>query len=262
MMSLLTFSIFFIMNIVIWNSRGVLKPRFQTHVRELTQNHNLALLVITETRLGGDRAKEITDRLPFEGAIHSETIGHSGGIWLLWNSNMVEVVQLASTEQEIHVEVKVLSSSLSWIFSAIYASHRSAERCVLWENLAKVAELHNKPWVIAGDFKEPLSEGDKFGGRPVSFSRSLLFKECLDKCNMVDMGFNGLRFTWSNRRDVTNLIQERIDRFFMNPSWCLLYLDAKVLHLTRCHSDHCPVLLETSPRRVVHLSRPFRFQSF
>ncbi|KAK9986442.1 hypothetical protein SO802_031393 [Lithocarpus litseifolius] len=163
------------MNIVIWNSRGVLKPSFQAHVRELAQNHNPALLVITKTRLGGDRAKVITDRLPFEGAIQSETIGLFGGIWLLWNSNMVEVVQLASTEQETHVEVKVLSSSLSWIFSAIYASPRSEERCILWENLAKVAELHNKPWVIAGDFNEPLSEGDKFGGRPVSLSRSLLF---------------------------------------------------------------------------------------
>ena len=80
MMSLLTFSIYFIMNIVIWNSRGVLKPSFQTHFRELTQSHNPALLVIAETQLGGDRAKEITGRLLFEGAIHSETIGHSRGI--------------------------------------------------------------------------------------------------------------------------------------------------------------------------------------
>ncbi|KAL0004465.1 hypothetical protein SO802_012026 [Lithocarpus litseifolius] len=79
---------------------------------------------------------------------------------------------------------------------------------------------------------------------------------------MVDLDFSGPRFTWSNKRDINNLIPERIDRFFMNPSWCLLYPDAKVSHLTRCHSDHCPVLLETSPRRAVHLSKPFRFQSF
>lgn len=56
------------------------------------------------------------------------------------------------------------------------------------------------------------------GGRTVSINRSLLFKECLDKCNMVDMGFNGPKFTWTNRREISSLIQERIDRFFMNPN--------------------------------------------
>ena len=94
---------------------------------------------------------------------------------------MVEVVQLANIKHEIHVEVKVHSSNQSWIFSDIYASPRSAERCILWENLTKVFELHNKPWVIVGDFNEPLAEEDKFGGRPVNISRSLLFKECMDK---------------------------------------------------------------------------------
>ncbi|XP_030931013.1 uncharacterized protein LOC115956881 [Quercus lobata] len=69
-------------------------------------------------------------------------------------------------------------------------------------------------------------------------------------------------YTWTNRRDLNSLIQERIDRFFTNPSWCLLYPEARVTHLTRCHSDHCPVLMETAPRRVTHLNRPFKFQSF
>ena len=63
-----------IMNIIVWNSRGILKPNFQNHMRELARNHNLAILVM-ETRLGGARAKEITDRLPFDGAIHTETVG-------------------------------------------------------------------------------------------------------------------------------------------------------------------------------------------
>ena len=256
------FLISFIMNIIIWNSRGVLKPNFQNYVRELARNHNPAILVIMETKIGGACAKDITDKLLFDNAIHIETIGFTGGLWLLWNSDIVEVVQLAITEQEIHVEVKVLATNLSWIFSAVYASPRNVERCILWENLIKVVDLHNKPWVIAGDFNEPLLNEDKFGGRPVSLSRSLLFKDCLDKCNMVDLGFSGPWYTWTNRREINNLIQERIDRFFMNPSWCLLFPDARVSHLTRCHSDHCPVLLETVPRQTTFLKRPFRFQSF
>jgi len=60
-----------------------------------------------ETQLGGERAKVIMDRLSFDSAIHIETIGNASGLWLLWNSDKVEVVPLANTEQEIHVEVKV-----------------------------------------------------------------------------------------------------------------------------------------------------------
>ena len=86
----------------------------------------------------------------------------------------------------------------------------------------KVADFHNMPWIIAEDFNEPLVNDDKFEGRVVSLNRSLLFKECLDKCNMIDIGFTGPRYSWTNRREIQVLIQERIDRFFMNPKWCLL----------------------------------------
>ena len=133
------------MNIIVWNCRGVLKPSFQRHVGELIQCHNPAILVVMETRIGGERAREITDRLPFDGAIHTETIGYAGGLWLLWNSDRVEIIALANTEQEIHSVVKVRNSNSSWLLTAIYTSPRIAERHVLWENLIKVAKLHNMP---------------------------------------------------------------------------------------------------------------------
>ena len=249
------------MNIIVWNCRGASKPSFLKHVSALVHSHNPALMVVMETRIRGDRAKQITDRMPFDGAYHTETIGYAGGLWFLWNSDRVEVTHLSSTEQEIHAVVKVRNSNSSWMLSAVYASPRTAERHILWNNLAKVSELHNMPWVVAGDFNEPLIGEDKFGGRAVSVNRSLLFKECLDKCSMIDIGFSGPRFTWTNRRDLHGLIQERIDRFFVNPSWCLLYPEAKVVHLTRCHSDHCPVLLEMQPRGGGGRIRPFKFQT-
>ena len=181
----------FLMNIIVWNCRGVLKPSFQKYVRELVQNHDPAILVVMETRVGGEKARAITDNLLFDGAIHTNTIGYAGGLWVLWKPNKVEVSSLASTEQEIHIIVKVQPSNLSWLFTAVYTSPRSVARHILWNNLIKVADLHNMPWVIAGDFNEPLMEDDKFGGRAVSVSRSLLFKEFLDKCNMIDIGFSG-----------------------------------------------------------------------
>lgn len=220
------------MNVIVWNCRGALKPSFQSHVQELVRIHNPAILVIMETRIGGDRARQITDRLPFENAFHTETIGYTNGLWMLWNSERVDITLVSSTKQEIHATVNVPNSHSNWLFFAIYASPRSAKRRILCNNLIKVSELHNLPWVMAGDFNEPLTEEDQFEGRAVSVNRSLLFKECLDKCSMIDIGFTGARFTWTNKRPIQSLIQEQIDRFFVNPSWCLLYPKAKVLHLT------------------------------
>ena len=179
------------MNIIVWNCRGALKPSFQKHVGKLVRTHNPTILVIMETRVGGGRAKAIIHRLPFDGSVHTETIGFTGGLWMLWDSDRVDVTPLADTEQEIHATVKVRNSNSSWLLTAVYASPRTAERLILWNNLISTAELHNLPWVLAGDFNEPLSEDDKFGGRAVSVSRSLLFKEYLDKCNMIDICFSG-----------------------------------------------------------------------
>ena len=53
-----------------------------------------------------------------------------------------------------------------------------------------------------------------------------------------------------------------ITSFFVNPSWCLLYPEVKVSHLTRCRLDHCPVLLELQPTGWSYRYRPFKFQRF
>ena len=71
------------MNIIIWNCRGALKPSFQSHVRELVRVHDPAILVLMETKIGGNKAREISSRLPFDEAVHTDTIGYAGGLWML-----------------------------------------------------------------------------------------------------------------------------------------------------------------------------------
>ena len=153
--------------------------------------------------------------------------------------------------------MKVRSSSLNWILTAVYASPRHKERCMLWNNLTTVANTYNLPWIIAGDFNEMLSSDDKLGGRPINLYRANIFKECLDACNMADLDFQGPRYTWTNKHDLCSLIQERLDRFFANPNWCVLYPEAQVTHIPRCSLDHCPVLMELEPQPSIRLNRPF-----
>lgn len=106
-----------------------------------------------------------------------------------------------------------------------------------------------------------LSRDDKFGGNPISISRALKFQECLNNCSMIDLGFSGPKFTWSNHRPLSQLIQGRIDRVFANADWNVMYPKACVKHLERSFSDHCPIVLSLRNYMGCQFPRPFRFQS-
>ena len=200
------------MNILMWNCRGALNPDFKRRIFEMATNHNPAIMVITKTRMGGDRAAKIIADLPVDGFITIETIGYARGLWVLWKIEEADIDLLAATKQEIHATVKVCCSNLTWFISAIYASPRLAERRLVWSNLSEIAKLHNHPWLMLGDFNEILSSEDKYGGNHINLNRALEFKACLDNCNFLDLGFSGPKFTWTNKRPISSLILERLDR--------------------------------------------------
>jgi exonuclease III len=248
-------------NILTWNYRGVLNPCFRKALLDTLHINNPEILILTETRLGGDRAAELARSFPFDGFLCTNTIGFAGGIWILWKTEAVEVGHLCSTEQEIHASVKVRGSNSLWLISAIYGNPRRSERRILWENLKVIAGLNKLPWVMLEDFNDILLREEKWGGNRPSNSRIREFRNCLNVCNMIDLGFSGPKYTWSNCHDMNSLIMERLDRVLANSDWRLLFPEASVTHLTRIHSDHCPVLLTLCPNIPCILPRPFRFES-
>ena len=87
-----------IMNILIWNCRGAMKPLYRKTVMDLVAWHSPIIMVITETRLSGARVMEIIETLPFDRVEVTDTVGFAGGIWLLWSFNLVHVDILATTK--------------------------------------------------------------------------------------------------------------------------------------------------------------------
>uniref|UniRef100_A0A2N9IBY2 Reverse transcriptase domain-containing protein n=1 Tax=Fagus sylvatica TaxID=28930 RepID=A0A2N9IBY2_FAGSY len=101
----------------------------------------------------------------------------------------------------------------------------------------------------------------KWVGNVPNHARISEYRDCMNRCNMIDLGFSGPKYTWSNLHDISSLIMQRLDRAWANPSWNVLFPDALVTHLLRFHSDHCPILLSLSRNSVCNLPRPFRFES-
>lgn len=101
------------------------------------------------------------------------------------------------------------------------------------------------PWLVLGDFNEITSQADKVGGRPFRESQCSDFENFTDAASLVDVGFHGNPFTWSNAREGLALIRERLDRALVNPTWLDAFPSTKVIHLPKTHSDHCPILVST-----------------
>ena len=64
----------------------------------MVKESSLDIFIFMETRVGGDRAKEIFYKLSFDGAIHTDTLVYTGGLWILWYSDIVKINHLASIE--------------------------------------------------------------------------------------------------------------------------------------------------------------------
>lgn len=67
--------------------------------------------------------------------------------------------------------------------------------------------------------------------------------DMVNGCKLIDIGYQGLWFTWTNcRKDLTN-IRKRLDRVWCNLEWKRQHEEVCLRHLPRVHSDHHPILL-------------------
>jgi hypothetical protein len=58
-------------------------------------------------------------------------------------------------------------------------------------------EQNSLPWLCAGDFNEILFHHEKEGGVPRSQACLDRFKEALEDCDFLDLGFASVVFTYS-----------------------------------------------------------------
>jgi exonuclease III len=114
-----------------------------------------------------------------------------------------------------------------------------------WENMMQLGSTFNGPWLCIGDFNMILSQQDKMGGLLYASSSTDYFHEFVNSFGLVDLGFTGNPFTWSNHRDGRHLIRQRLDCGMASSQWVHLFPSTSILHLPALSSDHSPLLLDT-----------------
>ncbi|PNT74998.1 hypothetical protein BRADI_1g26043v3 [Brachypodium distachyon] len=93
-----------------------------------------------------------------------------------------------------------------------------------------------------GDFNNMMYPCDKSNASYVNHGRMRSFCNYVKNCGLINLGFSGPAYSWTNRRFFTSPLYERLDRFFANPEWSDMFPNANVYNLPIMLSDHAPVL--------------------
>lgn len=78
---------------------------------------------------------------------------------------------------------------------------------------------NDNPLLCLGDFNEVLYAEGKRGKCAINLHNTDMFQKFMGKNDLGDLGFEGYRFTWSNKRKELEAVEERLDRGLANRKW-------------------------------------------
>ena len=132
------------------------------------------------------------------------------------------------------------------------------QRRSLWQYLCSPPFPNHHPWAVIGDFNAVSSAVEKLSIHPINSPATSEFTNMMISSSLLDIGFSGSRFTWSNNRQGKSYMAARLDRSLTNHAWSLSFPDALLQHLVRQNSDHSPILLSNRPPIATRYI-PFKF---
>ena len=116
-----------------------------------------------------------------------------------------------------------------------------ARRNEAWDKLRSLNSRPERPWLCCGDFNDIIIQDERLGGATRSHNQMQQFRDVIDECGFMDLGFEGPKYTWSRHFEIGNSIQERLNRCLATNSWFLKFPGSKVYHLRCNSSNHNPL---------------------
>lgn len=112
----------------------------------------------------------------------------------------------------------------------VYGAPVMDARKQVWDTIKAFLWSHPGRHLLLGDFNQIEFEDQKIGGNKI-LKGSSLFSEWKVDCNLIDIPFHGVPFTWTNNRQGDNTIFERLDRAYYNDDWRIEFPNVITINL-------------------------------
>ena len=116
------------------------------------------------------------------------------------------------SESHIDAIINQNDGSQNWRFTGFYGNSDTSRREKSWVLLKSLFSINSLLWVCAGDFNELMHSGEKEGGSMRPVRQMANFCEVINSCQLHDLGYIGLNFTWSRCLGNRGWVRERLDR--------------------------------------------------
>lgn len=103
-----------------------------------------------------------------------------------------------------------IPSRKKWLLTIIYGFNHAGDSKCLWDELCFIGKDADSPWLVAGDFNNPLNLEDRVGANIFPYEYQP-FRDCVEFNGLKDISAKGCFFTWNNKQQCGNRVFTKID---------------------------------------------------
>ncbi|XP_022019620.1 uncharacterized protein LOC110919666 [Helianthus annuus] len=144
------------MNFLSLNTKGAGGFSKADWVKMLKAKHRISFIAIQESQLTtmtDIQLNRFWDNTSCGKAVVNAN-GRSGGLFLVWNSNLFSAEEVVMTQLFIMVRGLLLGEVERLNIVNVYALVDPSSRCNLWPDLVPLRESFDGKWIFLGDFNE------------------------------------------------------------------------------------------------------------
>ncbi|GJY76683.1 RNA-directed DNA polymerase, eukaryota [Tanacetum coccineum] len=194
------------MNYMSLNIQGLGHKAKKGWIKQLCWMHKINFVALQETKMESIdlfSIKMLWGNLAFDHVV-SSSIGNSGGILCVWDSNMFIKKHVSSLDYFLAIMGTWIPTSTKLLVISIYAPQELSEKLELWGYLCSLINRWDGETVVLVDFNEARTEQERFGST-FNIQGANALNNFISLAGLVDLPLGGSEIALSFKSSVLGL---------------------------------------------------------